>query len=386
MAPRARPAAARRSSRCVNGTTTRGVPLLAHPPHSLIPPLTAPIFSAAAAVGGVASYAALDFEALVRGGGVRDFLASVAAETGFANLPTGGSGAGGAAAAAASASPTFEELLVEGGLRRANLSCGALRRARIKYANSILLAAHERNATLAVDVYEAAARLPSTSTQLQLSIAGYRMNGPLFDLSELTICYKGERVYVLKCLDPNEAARIATFCEACASALPLGITPFEIMDSPGHKVVMIMPKFATTLEPVPYLSEDGVLGFWNRVRNALNSLHALGFAHMDVKPSNICFNEAGEMFLIDLGSISRFGEVSSSTDAYVPHDFGSRRAHASLDWWMLAMTLAEKACGTEHGLPVGVGARSATKAELQGHLETYLDRRVWTALEPMLVK
>ena len=271
-----------------------------------------------------------------------------------------------------------------GGLRRAELSAGALRRARIKCGNSILLAIQERNASLAVEAYELAARQPSTSTEVQLATAGYKLNGPLFEMSELTICYKGEHVHLLKCLDPKEAARVAIFSEACAGEVLPGITPFEVVDSPGHKHVMIMPKFSTALEPLPYLSEEGTMKLWSTVQIALDTLHSLGFAHMDIKPANICLNEASEAFLIDLGSISRFGEVSASTVAYIPHDFGNRRASASLDWWMLAMTLAEKACGRDHGLQVGMGARSASKAELLGHLASFLDRRVWTSLEPKL--
>ena len=275
---------------------------------------------------------------------------------------------------------------MEGGLRLDELSAGALRRARIKFSPGILLALQERKPSSAVDVYFAAARLPSTTTEAQLSVAGYKLDGPLFEMSELTICYKGEHVHLLKCLDEKEAVRIAIFLEACSGTIPPGITPFELVQSPGHKHVMIMPKFATALEPLPFVSEEGVLKLWDTLHNALNSLHVLGFAHMDIKPANICLNEACEAFLIDLGSISRFGEASSSTEAYIPHDLRrNRRASASLDWWMLAMTLGEKACGREHGLRVGEGARSSTKEELREHLSTYLDPRVWAGLEPKLL-
>jgi hypothetical protein len=34
-------------------------------------------------------------------------------------------------------------------------------------------------------------------------------------MSELTVCFKGEHVHLLKCLDPKEAARIAIFSEEC---------------------------------------------------------------------------------------------------------------------------------------------------------------------------
>lgn len=84
---------------------------------------------------------------------------------------------------------------------------------------------------------------------------------------------------------------------------------------------------------------------------------------MDIKPANICLDGAGEAFLIDFGSVCAFGAHTSSTPAYVPHYVLSRRSSAALDWWMLAMTLAEKACGPEGGLPVGPCSEGVTMSE-----------------------
>lgn len=52
---------------------------------------------------------------------------------------------------------------------------------------------------------------------------------------------------------------------------------------------------------------------------------------------------------------------------------------------MLAMTLAEKACGSGQGLEVG-GTSHATKNELRTHLASHLSPAVWAALEPKLVE
>ena len=50
---------------------------------------------------------------------------------------------------------------------------------------------------------------------------------------------------------------------------------------------------------------------------------------------------------------------------------------------MLAMTFAEKGC-LEHGLCVGEGSRSKTKAQIREHLAAHLNDVVWAALAPKL--
>lgn len=43
---------------------------------------------------------------------------------------------------------------------------------------------------------------------------------------------------------------------------------------------------------------------WNQLSQALRLLHAHGYAHMDVKPANICISVEGDFVLIDLGSVA----------------------------------------------------------------------------------
>ena len=298
----------------------------------------------------------------------------------------GAAGASSAGANYAGGEPplTFERLLERGGLLRSEIEKPAVIRARIKYGNLVAQSVMEHRPDIAVEAYELGKRLPSTATVWELQVAGYKVNGLLHEGSELAICYKGDRVHLLKGLRDDEAARARSFLAALDGGSVPHVTTFDLVESEGGKHLMIMPKFSTALEPLPFLSAAGVKLMWAQLQEALSRLHALGFAHADVKPGNVCISEdANTFYLIDLGSISRFGEPTSSTAAYVPRDMKRGKSSAALDWWMLAVTLAEKACGPEHALEVG-GARHHTKEELRGHLAAHLDPEVWGTLRVKL--
>ena len=258
-------------------------------------------------------------------------------------------------------------------------------RAQVKYGHLVELAILQREPALALEAYELAKRLPSTTTMDALDIErGYKFNGLLYEGSELVVCYKGVQAHLLKGLREDEAARARSVREAFAGGPVPHVTPFELWDTAGGKHFMLMPKFATALEPIPFLDLADVTMVWEHLRQALEALHGKGFAHSDVKPANICFTADGKStVLIDLGSTARLGERTSSTPAYVPRDVARGRASTALDWWMLATTLAEKACGRAHKLAMG-GAREASKAEVRAHLAAHLDPAVWAAMAPKL--
>ena len=269
-------------------------------------------------------------------------------------------------------------------MRRSAIEAPAAFRARLKYGHLVALSIMERRPDIAVEAYELGKKLPSTATLRELQVAGYKVNGLMHEGSELTICFKNDRVHLLKGLRGDEAARARSFLAALGGRSVPHVTPFELVESAGGKHLMIMPKFATALKPLPYLSPAGVGKMWAQLQEALERLHALGFAHADVKPGNIYISEdADSYYLVDLGSIARFGDSTSSTAAYVPRDMKRGRSSAALDWWMLAATLAEKACGPEHALEVG-GARHHSAGELQEHLAAHLDLAVWAELQPRL--
>ena len=84
---------------------------------------------------------------------------------------------------------------------------------------------------------------------------------------------------------------------------------------------------------------------------------------------------------LGLGWAARFGSATQTTTEYLPVDERGVRvvASARADWWALAMTLAEKACGAA-GLPLGHRARVFTASEVRAHLEAHLPAGVWAAL------
>jgi hypothetical protein len=312
------------------------------------------------------------------------YLPSFAGGGGGGSNAAAAAGGGGGGGSSSEPAITFERLLEDGGMRRSTIEASAALRARLKYGHLVALSIMERRPDLAVEAYELGKRLPSTATVRELQVAGYTVNGLLHEGSELAICFKDSRVHLLKGLRDDEAARARGFLAALVGRSVPHVTPFELMVSEGGKNVMIMPKFATTLEPLPYLSPAGVEKMWAQLQEALECLHRLDFAHADVKPGNICLSEdANSFYLIDLGSIARFGDKTSSTVAYVPRDMKRGRSSAALDWWMLAATLAEKACGREHALEVG-GARQHSVDELREHLAAHLDPAVWAELQPRL--
>lgn len=249
-----------------------------------------------------------------------------------------------------------------------------VRTARRRCGHLVSQATAEANPALAKEAYQAAKDLPSTTTDRTLQVEGIIMNGPLYDGSALTICYQNQVTRVMKLVEGFELYRILVYqTEMKGEELP-GVTSFQLVPISSAEAAMVMPKYPSTLEQLPFLRPaEGIVTFWKQMAAALDALHARGFAHMDVKSANICLTDAGDAVLIDLGSVCRFDERTESTPPYVPSDVDpnpeSIRARADVDWWMLAVTLAEKACSLDgKAMRVGV-SRRPTKAEVLQHLQ-----------------
>ena len=211
-------------------------------------------------------------------------------------------------------SVSFSSLLAQAD-PRLTIDTEVLHRAVLKYGSSISVAMQERNAALALSLYDRAASLPSTATSRRIHAKyGYIVDGLVHPSSELEICWKEQRRYVLKGLDARESTRAHVFLDALGpsaspetSVIP-GITYFHLIDpvapaqleqQPGSargsgiagsrrvsKHYMVMPMYATALEPLPFLDVQGSSDLWEQMKGALNAIHARGFAHMDIKPSN----------------------------------------------------------------------------------------------------
>lgn len=248
-----------------------------------------------------------------------------------------------------------------------------------RFSSRVTNALLQNDSQLAHDTYIATLNLPSTTTVQQLNLCGLQLNGPLFESNDnIIIGYQGLRTKVVKVLDENESQRIRIFQAAVCDppgSLHHHIVPFELINSGAH-YLMVMPKLSTTLEPISSLATTEADLLVSNIGDALGFLHSLGFAHGDVKPSNIAVREGPEVcdfVLIDLGSIVSLGQTVASTKAYVPRDLQQPvlRSTRALDVWMLGMTLSQKACGG-YSVDCGMGATDKSTSELLNHLESYL--------------
>ena len=235
----------------------------------------------------------------------------------------------------------------------------------------------------AADLYADARDLPSVATRADFELSGYLLDGPLYEGSNLTIAFKGLSMHVVKALDAPEHSRAVELQAAMQSS---GVQPcphlvsFELTSAHGRRF-MIMPHMATTLAHMPRLEEEGASMLVQHVSTAIRYLHELGFSHADVKPDNVGLQVPETFVLIDLGSVARFHARTSVTPAYVPCDLaglsGRYVSEPSLDWWMLGMTLAEKACVPDSCMDISSTGRSASRSALVAHLEHHLPARVW---------
>ena len=244
---------------------------------------------------------------------------------------------------------------------------------------------------LARNIYIDTQRLPSTTTSEHFSAEGYQLDGHLHEGSNLVLCFKGLAVHLLKPLDKAEYERAKALQDRQSAAeLPecAHIVPFELRKE-RDKFFMIMPKLVITVEPIMWLAPEHADRLVTQLAEALSYLHALGFAHADVKPANVCLRDPETFVLIDIGSVARFGDHACSTRAYVPSDLpgdSELRCTASLDWWMLDMMLGEKCCARNACLDMGSGVRDVTRDVLQKHLHKHLPVGVFALWEQGLAK
>lgn len=269
------------------------------------------------------------------------------------------------------------QLLKESGVNSINK--GVLRRADIYFSTRILSALLQQDSESARAIYEDAENLPSTQTKVSLLESRIHVNGELIGGDKpLLLCFERFAPRVLKSVESVERYRL-TEMKTCLDHP--NIVSFEFI---SDKYIM-MPHHSSTLEHIE--SIDGGEGYvlWECMKSALVHLHSNDLAHMDVKPSNILVSSLGSLVLGDLGSVARFGIRSYSSRAYVPLDMQENPckliARAEVDWWMLAMTLAERLTGLEIGGPRKEPKRDMLKDRLSGHREM---GRIWQYLQEKL--
>ena len=229
-----------------------------------------------------------------------------------------------------------------------------------------------------MSVYDQALALPYTQTAKELSAdgTGYMLNGTLIHGDEsVNVCFKEGVPCVMKVCGHSEYARVCTWISACKdqgvvrSPYIIPIEAVQVLRGASAKYFFFMPLLPITLESLPETTTAVLLRLYNQMSDALKSLHAMGFAHMDVKPANILIANNGDFILADFGSIVPMGSRSESTPAYLPREMWNREraspvASPMVDWWMLAVTVCEKACQYR----AGEGAENATAQAIKGML------------------
>eukprot|EP01113_Clastostelium_recurvatum_P030412 TRINITY_DN3692_c0_g1_i1.p1 TRINITY_DN3692_c0_g1~~TRINITY_DN3692_c0_g1_i1.p1 ORF type:complete len:382 (-),score=18.58 TRINITY_DN3692_c0_g1_i1:13-1158(-) len=266
----------------------------------------------------------------------------------------------------------FSDLLREA--RVFEINPHIVERARLRYASAFSVALTFHDSRAAIQLYEEVSNLPQTKTIDELSVQGFQLDGHLFNGNDnLVICFKGTVPYLLKSLRSSELNRWRAFSKHNVSNRYL-IT-IELVEASDRCTHAIMPLHPLTLEHL-ILDQDGALRLWSQMSEALRAIHKVGFAHADMKPSNICITSSGDFVLIDLGSIVEFGLCPESTAAFIPRGI-EMRAGPRLDFWMLAATIANQMSMKGWG----EGAHNPTQDSLRDFLKTANMREICEYLE-----
>jgi serine/threonine protein kinase len=220
-----------------------------------------------------------------------------------------------------------------------------------KYSISVDIALRCDDFTLLANLYEDALKLPSVETSLELEQNGFMLDRVLINSNDsLQICFKKSVPYVLKVCTSHEYERALIFEDVLKTEPCKYIISYELY-SRNLKFFMLMPLHPVNLEHLPCQVSTTAPLFWNCMSSDLKYLHKHGYAHNDIKPLNILITTSGEFVLADLGSLVQFGCRSGSTKAYIPRELWNPQsnngpcASIRVDYWMLAMTIFEKACG-----------------------------------------
>jgi serine/threonine protein kinase len=149
---------------------------------------------------------------------------------------------------------------------------------------------------------------------------------------------------------------------------------------------ILMPRYACTLSNIPPpMDASWALRVLSRMTAALHAVHAAGWVHGDVKPSNIFIDFAGEAWLGDYGSSRRMSDVDSytgGTPAFQCADI-SVTERARFDRVCLAVTLCS-AVGVLK--PTHAPTAGWSKAAVCTALAELADITLKAALEALLVE
>ena len=264
------------------------------------------------------------------------------------------------------------------------------------------------NTSQAVNVLELAGAVLRSHTKALVAAAGVIVEGvmPVEGVQSAMFFYafKDCVPHVLKVLTRQHDAKVeCQLWHDVRTRVPLdGVfcVPVTPVDLNGEHAVLLagggadvtplragilMPRYACTLSNIPQpMDVSWALRVLSRMSASLRAVHAAGWVHGDVKPSNIFIDFAGDAWLGDYGSSRRVSDVASytgGTPAFQCADIGVEEL-ARFDRVCLAVTLCSAMGVLQPQRAPTVGWSAAS---LHAALAALADAPLKVALEELLV-
>lgn len=234
---------------------------------------------------------------------------------------------------------SLEEILQAGGVPSPKGSI--ITKMKQYFADQVTLVLSTGDSNLAVDVYRRAHFLPGPADIDRLLQSGISVVGRCKWAYQAVVLFghRGHVPVALKLLTNEFEVESLKYLCTLSIDCPT-IIKFELVDNSRY---LLMPRLVSNLVELGPLHEISQVSFCNDMVSAVEYLHNLRLAHMDVKPANVGIDEAGRFILIDIGNAAVFGKETTITDLFLPLDYairnGQSTARAEADFALIAVTL-----------------------------------------------